>query len=95
MPDRWRSRADTDDHQQFCTWPSERNETARDPGTELDPAFFPGMVDTVGVDVAIYGSDDRYIYVNDAYAGLFSTDPSALVSYRVRRRTRGPVRGGG
>lgn len=45
----------------------------------MDPEFFEEMVETVGVGVAIYGSDGRYRYVNRAYADLFGADRDSLV----------------
>jgi len=47
--------------------------------SDLGPQFFREMVDAVGVGVAIYGSDGRYAYVNDAYADLFDVPCADLV----------------
>jgi PAS domain S-box-containing protein len=41
--------------------------------------LFEKMVESVGVGVAVYGADGRYVYVNDAYAELLDTDRDSLV----------------
>jgi len=46
--------------------------------SDLAPEFFAKMVESVGVGVAIYGKDGRYIYVNEAYADLFGVEPADL-----------------
>ncbi len=40
--------------------------------------FFERIVETVGVGVAVYGSDGRYEYVNEAYADVLGTDRETL-----------------
>ncbi|MFB6235868.1 MAG: nitrogen regulation protein NR(II) [Halopenitus sp.] len=50
-----------------------------DSPADLAPEFFATMVESVGVGVAIYGQDGRYIYVNEAYADLFDVAQSALI----------------
>jgi PAS domain S-box-containing protein len=45
---------------------------------DIGPAFFEEMVETVGVGVAIYDSDGRYRYANEAYATMLDTDRDSL-----------------
>lgn len=55
----------------------------RSSSTDLSPKFFDRMVESVGVGVGIYDQEGQYIYVNDAYAELFSTSPSDLVGVSI------------
>ncbi len=41
--------------------------------------MFEKMVESVGVGVAVYGEDGRYVYVNEAYAELLDTERESLV----------------
>ena len=51
--------------------------------TDLSSDFFRQMVESVGVGVGIYGQDGQYIYVNEAYAELFSVTPSDLIGVEI------------
>ena len=53
------------------------------PSADLTPDFFRKMVESVGVGVGIYGQDGQYIYVNEAYAELFSVTPSDLIGVEI------------
>ncbi|WP_435065502.1 sensor histidine kinase [Halobaculum sp. EA56] len=52
-------------------------------GESLDSRFFEEMVEAVGVGIAIYGDDGRFIYVNDAYANLFDVTVETLTGVSV------------
>ena len=52
---------------------------ASDSPADVEPEFFAKMVESVGVGVAIYGSDGRYTYVNRSYADLFGVSPAELI----------------
>lgn len=51
--------------------------------SDLSPDFFRKMVESVGVGVGIYGQNGQYIYVNEAYAELFSVSSSDLIGVRI------------
>jgi PAS domain S-box-containing protein len=45
--------------------------------------MFEKMVESVGVGVAVYGENGRYVYVNEAYAELLGTERESLVGTPV------------
>lgn len=54
-----------------------------DSPADLGPDFFRQMVESVGVGVGIYNQDGEFIYVNEAYAELFSLSPPDLIGVAI------------